>query len=93
MRSIITNERKCYVCGSEINLERHHIIFGTAGRKKSEKYGLTVMLCQEHHRGTFGVHGKNGAELNKKLKIEGQRAFEANHSHEDWMNIFHKNYM
>lgn len=93
MHSIITNDKKCYVCGSTFGIERHHIMFGTSGRKKSEMYGLTVMLCQEHHRGTFGVHGKNGTELNKKLKTEAQRAFEEHHSHEDWMNIFHKNYI
>ena len=93
MQSIITNERYCHLCGSRLNVERHHIMFGTSDRKKSEEYGLTVMLCSEHHRGTFGVHGKYGSELNKQLKIEAQRAFEKHYSHEEWMNVFHKNYI
>jgi len=92
-KSIITNKKACYVCGTELNLERHHVVFGTSGRKKSEQYGLTVWLCQEHHRGTSGVHGKNGVDLNQKLKREAQRAFEDVYSHQKWMDVFHKNYL
>lgn len=90
---MIQKIKECYVCHSQIGLERHHIIFGSSGRRLSEKYDLTVWLCYEHHRGTFGVHGKNGKDLNKKLKIEAQRAFERQYTHEAWMNIFHKNYI
>lgn len=35
-----------------------------------------MYLCQEHHRGTYGVHGSKGAALNRKLKLEFQNKLE-----------------
>lgn len=68
MKSIISNKKECFICQSQINLEEHHIFFGNANRRLSEKDGLKVWLCVEHHRGTNGVHGKNGNELDHRLK-------------------------
>lgn len=54
MKSIIQNERECFICGRPEPLEEHHCLEGAyRGNKKnlygSEKYGLTVYLCTEHH--------------------------------------------
>lgn len=65
--SIISNTKQCYVCGTKNNLHYHHIIFGK-NRKKCDEDGLMVYLCYNHHEGTFGVHGKQGHELDQKLK-------------------------
>lgn len=75
MKSIIMSNRKCWVCGSVNNLELHHVFFGTANRKLSDADGLTVWLCPEHHRGTNGVHGKNGHELDMALKRSAEYAW------------------
>lgn len=92
MRSIIQNEKKCYLCGSTVGLERHHCIFGDGWRKLADKYGLTVWLCGYHHRDNRnGVHGNN--ELAKQLKKVAQGAFEKKYSHEKWMQIFGRNYL
>jgi hypothetical protein len=32
--------------------------------------------CQEHHRGTNGVHGKNGSKLDRALKLQFQNYLE-----------------
>jgi hypothetical protein len=64
---------------------------GTANRKLSEKYGLTVYLCHEHHTGDTGVH-KN-RDKSESLKRLAQIAFEARHSRAEWMEIFRKNYL
>lgn len=68
-------ERKCWLCGRNGNadpLDRHHI-FGGSNRKKSEKYGLVVMLC--HHRchlyGKAAVH--RSQETAQILHKYGQR--------------------
>ena len=90
-KSIICNTRECYVCGRVTNLHRHHIFFGTARRKISERLGLTVYLCLEHHEGTEGVH--NNIELDLELKRLAQSAYEQTHTREDWMNEMHKNYL
>ena len=45
------NLERHHVIFGTANLERHHVIFGTAGRKISDKLGLTIWLCHEHHLG------------------------------------------
>ena len=82
---------RCAVCGCRVNLERHHIFAGVANRPLSEQYGLWVWLCHEHHTGKDGAqYCKEKAESLKRL---AQIAFEARHSHEEWMEIFRKNYL
>lgn len=92
MKSIIQREKQCLICGSW-NIEDHHIFFGNANRKQSEKYGLKVWLCPTHHRGTIGVHGKDGHKLDMQLKELGQKAFEWKHTREEFIKIFGRNYL
>lgn len=82
---------RCYVCGST-QTEVHHIYYGK-NRKASDRAGFTVRLCPEHHRGTNGVHGINGHELDQRLKQEQQAAFEADHSRQEFINIIGRNYL
>lgn len=71
--------------------QEHHVIFGTANRKLSEKYGLKVYLCLAHHEeGPEAVH-KN-TKLDRVLKAKAQRAFSTRFPDLDWMEIFGKNY-
>lgn len=96
MKSIMEPKgcKTCYACGREgIDLEEHHIFYGTANRRLSEKYGLKVHLCIPCHRGSrTGVHEGN-AELDHKLKIVAQKTFEQKYSHEKFMEVFGKNYL
>lgn len=48
--------------------ERHEVFFGSKNRTKSIEDGLVVFLTPEDHRGTNGVHGKNGHEFDLYLK-------------------------
>lgn len=88
---------RCYLCrmlhGDEsVKLvQEHHVIFGTANRRLSERYGLKVYLCLEHHEeGREAVH-KN-AEIALQLKAVAQRAFRKQFPELDWISIFGKNY-
>lgn len=93
MNSIIQRERQCLVCGSW-NIEDHHIFFGVSKRKLSEKYGLKVWLCPTHHRGTQGVHGRDGHKLDMELKQLGQKSFEYHYgTREEFIKIFGRNYL
>ena len=92
MKSIIQDRKECIICGSW-NVEDHHIYFGVGKRKLSEEYGLKVWLCPTHHRGTNGVHGKNGHKLDNELKELGQKAFEWKHTREEFRRIFDKSYL
>ena len=100
-KSIIQDysKRQCYLCGYLLgvwdenipNLEEHHIMMGK-WRKKSEHYGLKVLLCPAHHRTSSEAVHVN-AENEMFLKIVAQHAFELKHSHEEWMKEFGKNFM
>ena len=90
---MISNVKECYICHSKYALERHHCIFGNADRKKSEEYDLTVWLCPECHRGTFGVHGKYGKSYKEYLEHIAMMYFIENiGSREDFFKVFKKYY-
>lgn len=92
MKSIIQSEKICFVCGSRYNLHSHHVFFGTANRKQSEKYGMKVWLCQEHHTGSHGVHFNKDLDL--RLKKFAQRIFEAKYGdRNDFRRVFGKSYL
>ena len=61
--------------------ERHEAYFSRAFRNKSIQDGLIVFLTEDDHRGTNGVHGKNGDKLNRYIKKNAQKA---------WMNYYKK---
>ena len=60
---------------TEIYCERHEVYFSNAYRQKSINDGLIVFLTRESHRGTNGVHGKNGDKLNRHLKRLAEKAW------------------
>ena len=91
MKSIIQDEKKCFISGQTFWLEEHHIFFGRANRKLSEQYGLKVWLTRDHHRGIKGVH--NNRELDLTLKRLAQTVFEETHTREEFRNIFGKSYL
>lgn len=87
----------CWLCGRNGHddpLDKHHI-FGGAYRKKSEKYGLTVLLC--HHR--CHIFGKEAAHQNAEtmqmLHEYGQRKVMAEQgwTKERFIAEFGKNYV
>lgn len=69
---------QCELCGSTHGLQIHHI----TGRHSHRLENL-ILICWEHHHGTNGVHGKNGKELDLRLKIELQEKYEAQGYEED----------
>lgn len=92
MESVIQSRKECCVCGSPF-VECHHIYHGSY-RKNADKYGLMVWLCPDHHRGTKGVHGRDGHALDIVLKKHGQEYFEANlGTREDFRELFGKSYL
>ena len=64
------------------------MIFGRGLRKLSDRYGLVIRLCPACHR---ELH--QNASMMAWSRAEGQRRFEEDHSHEEFMKIFGKNYL
>jgi hypothetical protein len=67
----------CIICESNEQVELHHIVSGVGKRKNYENEYSVVPLCYYHHRGDNGVHGKNGSELNRQLKIGLQEKYKS----------------
>lgn len=91
--SIIQTEKECYVCKTTYNLHDHHIIYGRANRKLSEKYGLKVWLCGMHHNlSSAGVHFNKDLDLH--LKKLAQEHFETKFGSElDFREVLGRNYL
>ena len=74
-KSIMSNKYECYVCLYPYDLHRHHIFFGFANRKLSERDGCWCYLCAVHHNmSRVGVHFNR--ELDLKIKRECQEKWE-----------------
>lgn len=84
-------DKSCYICGKLTDLECHHIFGGVANRPISEKYGLKVWLCHEHHTGAHGA--QYDKEMNRTLKQDAQMAFEKQYPRKLWMELIRKNYL
>lgn len=88
MKSIIHENKQCFLCNSNFRLEDHHIFGGTANRKISEKYGLKVWLCGYCHQGVTTCN-----QDYYRLKAVAQERFEELYSHEEFMAVIKKNYI
>lgn len=86
----------CFLCKRNRHagrLETHHI-FGAGNRKLSDKYGLTVTLCEECHRtAKHAVH--QSAATMQYLHEYGQRKAmrENGWTVQDFIEVFGKNYI
>lgn len=80
----------CFICG-KYGTEIHHVFFGTADRKMSDKYGMIVGLCYNHHRGNNGVHFNRKLDL--KLKRYAQERFIEMYSEATYLAVFGRNYL
>ena len=98
-KSIIQEDKThCYICernGNGDPLEEHHIFFGTANRKISDKFGLTVHICGNrcHRLGKDSVH-KN-AQVCRILQAKAQQIAMQHYgwSEDDFRALIGKSYL
>ena len=94
MHSLMSNERKCYICGTNIGLHKHHIYEGTGKRKLSERYGCWCYLCGIHHNlSNKGVHYNKDLDQYLKRKCEEKWLEENEATIDEFIDIFKKNYL
>lgn len=93
-KSLLSDARRCYVCGTTLSLHKHHIYAGHGRRDMSEKEGCWVYLCGTHHNlSDKGVHFN--PELDQKLKARCEQAWmDANNATiSEFLRIFGRNYL
>lgn len=93
MVSILQTEKRCLLCGTTHNLNCHHVFNGVAHRKISDKYGLTIWLCVDHHTGNNGIHRDYNLDLEIKKKCQLQAMSYYNWTIEDWFKIFRRSWI
>lgn len=92
MKSIMQDEKRCYVTKAEnVPLHKHHI-YGGPNRRVSEANGFWVWLRPEwHNMSDHGVHFN--MVLDMKLKQECQRKYEETHTRDEFMALIGRNYL
>lgn len=97
MKSIMhKKDGTCYLCMKlegnyfpQLVTQEHHVIYGTANRKQSEKYGLKVYLCVPHHlTGPNAVHRNNS--VREMLCRDAQEQFEREYPNISFREVFGK---
>lgn len=86
--SILQTEKECYVTGSQVNLDKHHIFHGPR-RNAADLWGCWVWLRHDIH---MDLHSRDN-ELDNMLKCVCQQRFEELHGHEKFMEVFGKSYL
>lgn len=93
MKTIMQDEKKCYLTGSTTGLHKHHI-FGAFNRDRSEEYGLWVWLRWDRHiNNSPHATPHNDATVDLMLKRAGQRKFEETHSREEFIREFGRSWL
>lgn len=78
----------CVVCGSPY-VEQHHVLYGVANRKKSEKRGYKIPVCRTHH---CEIHRNRGMAL-RWMEL-AQMHYERNFgSRREFIQEFGKSYL
>lgn len=94
MKSILQNEKRCFITGYKgAGLHKHHV-FGAYNRRLSEMYGLWVWLRWDYHIADSPHRTPhNDSEVDLMLKRTAQRKFEETHTRQEFMLIFGRNYL
>lgn len=99
-KSIIQSEKECYICRRWYNvrttrgLEEHHVLNGPL-RSFSERHGLKVWLCHQHHNEP-GLSVHHNATCAQALKAVAQAKYEEQNgpgAHAAWMAAVGKDYL
>ena len=90
-KSIMQDEKACYLTGATTDLHKHHV-FGGPLRRASEEWGCWVWLRADfHNMSNRGVHFDRALDL--AIKRDTQEAFEKLHGHDKFMEVFGRNYL
>ena len=98
-KSILQDQscKQCFLCMllegdfREKPVQDHHVFYGSGRRQISEEQGFKVNLCLRHHiDGAEAVH--QNRNYDRMLKRMCQQVYELDHSHEDFLGLFHEDF-
>ena len=92
-KSILQNEKKCFITGSTENLDLHHI-YGASNRNISDKNGFWVWLRHDYHIADSPNKTPHNCRMTDLyLKEICQREYEKTHSREEFIALIGRNYL
>lgn len=93
-KSILTpNLTVCVFCGRR-KQAIHHIYYGTALRKVSDKHGFIAPVCNAcHNIDNDSIHLDPARKKDLFLKRLCQKRYEENHTREEFMKLIGRNYL
>lgn len=93
MKSILQDDKACFVCGTIFGLHRHHVFYGAGNRAVSERDGCWCYLCAYHHNlSDKGVHFNKDLDL--RLKRRCQEIWEETYGdRESFIRRYGKSYL
>ena len=92
--SIMSNEKRCLICGTTIDLHRHHIFHGTSNKQISENEGCWVWLCFHHHDDGSKECIHNNPQYEKTMQMFCQYVWEREKgSRDEFRKKFGKSYL
>lgn len=88
------DEQKCYLCGRQSQLERHHTLHGGANRRLADEDGLWVWLCHRCHMDLHdrGEGDKELQALAEKKWIEWNYPNDPEKGQEEFIKRYGKSY-
>ena len=96
-QSIIQDDgiKRCFLSGQRCGnngeqLQKHHVMNG-ALRDWADEEGLWIWVTPEWH--SFLHDTQKGVHVLRLLKIIAQFKYEETHTHKEWMDKVHKNYV
>lgn len=91
--SLISNEEKCLICETTLNLNRHEIFY-SAYRQKSKREGCWCYLCTvHHHMGPNSPHQSRQIDLQLKRMCQRRWMQKNGRTEEDFIREFGKSYL
>ena len=79
--------RQCKVCGGTA-IELHHIFYGRANRKLSDKYNLVIWVCRQCHE-----RKHKDKSFREKYQLMAKAKFKREHPDLNFKEIFGKEYV
>lgn len=78
----------CYICHKQA-IQRHHV-FNASNRGHATDDHLWIPVCLDCH---IKIHNERSQRLNYSLKRDGQLAYEEDHTRDEFMKRYGKNYL
>lgn len=93
-KSIVQNNKECFLCGTNKDLEKHHLLMGAKHRSLADEDGLWIWLCHFHHTGSKTESAHFNEMFRRQFQKKAQIAYEKHiGTREQFIERYGENYL